>query len=541
MRLKATAGCGLFILAMILVSGLTADADTMEDYGWVDGYSMVVTDCRDIASLNEVRDLLVRKGATVSLLIPPRILLGWVPEDLSDRIVGSHGIEGVHYAPVSLEEMPHRDADSLTGARIFNSMVDGTWLKTLAIQDQVNMGPLVDDILGEGDDGSYDDYIKNLENLGWDVSALAESGDLLAMTDGRGISRGNSDEMVGTVAAALFFVESDGTIDPDDYTWTEIHQEDVKLYAANGLNWLVSVAAGHGMSLSFTLYFYDRDDPETSQPYEPVLHSSSQATLWITQIMLNLGYAEGSHSTRVQAFNTDLKATAGTDWAYSAFVGYNPSPAPNEFTNGHCAWAYGINGPYCHMLYRNCGYPISHFSRILSHETSHLFGACDEYEGSCSNCGQICNGYNPIPNMNCEVCTVNEQPCLMLDTSLNICPCTAGQLGWTADADRDCWDDGEDNCPNEDNYDQTDSDGDDFGEVCDNCPDEPNGDQLDGDGDDWGAACDCDDTRTNVNPGLAESDASGNCADGLDNDCDGQADGADSGCGSGTCFLSSIL
>lgn len=42
---------------------------------------------------------------------------------------------------------------------------------------------------------------------------------------------------------------------------------------------------------------------------------------------------------------------------------------------------------------------------------------------------------------------------------------------------------------------------------------------------------DCDDTRKYVNPGVVEGEAYGNCADELDNDCDGDMDDADSGCG----------
>ncbi len=49
---------------------------------------------------------------------------------------------------------------------------------------------------------------------------------------------------------------------------------------------------------------------------------------------------------------------------------------------------------------------------------------------------------------------------------------------------------------------------------------------------------DCDDTDTNVNPGVEESVAAGNCTDGIDNDCDGDTDSADSACEEGVCTSS---
>ena len=47
-----------------------------------------------------------------------------------------------------------------------------------------------------------------------------------------------------------------------------------------------------------------------------------------------------------------------------------------------------------------------------------------------------------------------------------------------------------------------------------------------------GTVVDCDDYHAEINPGAEESTAAGNCADGVDNDCDGSIDGADSGCSS---------
>ena len=61
------------------------------------------------------------------------------------------------------------------------------------------------------------------------------------------------------------------------------------------------------------------------------------------------------------------------------------------------------------------------------------------------------------------------------------------------------------------------------------CPDVDE-DGYDDDAEDVCGGDDCDDTDPSVNPGVEESFAMGNCTDGKDNDCDGAADGTDSGC-----------
>ncbi len=92
-----------------------------------------------------------------------------------------------------------------------------------------------------------------------------------------------------------------------------------------------------------------------------------------------------------------------------------------------------------------------------------------------------------------------------------------------------------------------DADADGVIDDCDNCPQYPNNDQADLDGDQIGDACDidadgdayagpsgdnrdCDDFQPLANPGLSEEISQGNCADGIDNDCDGYPDSTDPDC-----------
>lgn len=94
------------------------------------------------------------------------------------------------------------------------------------------------------------------------------------------------------------------------------------------------------------------------------------------------------------------------------------------------------------------------------------------------------------------------------------------------DADLDGDPDGRDNCPYTPNPDQLDCDGDATGDLCDG--------DVDGDGYTI-AQGDCDDSceGAGIHPGTPEI-----CDDGIDNDCDGHVDGADTDCGV-PCFINS--
>jgi hypothetical protein len=393
-------------------------------YDWMDGYSLVLLTTEDVRTFVSVRDAVQATGARVAVAIPPRVILGWIPSELVPRISGLTAVGGVFTEPVPDALLEGMDEVTLAGVRFFNSVASGQLQEEMRKATQgLPSKPLMRDAL-EPPPTDVDAYLNNLRAVGFDVSHE------LTRLSGRGpslVTLGNSDDMVGTVAVTLFFVESNGSIDPDQYTWTSSAVSSTVSNAIAGLSWWSSQAMGYGKSVSFTTYYYPGTDTGCQTGYEPILHPSTDAPNWVQWIMANFGYSYGDHIARVNAYNTWAKSNYGTNWAYSAFIAYNPSPAPDHFTDKYAAWAY-LGGPYTHLLYRSFGWP---FNLVFSHETGHIFTACDEYYqagyGGCTSCDLCSHGIN---NGNCEYCNAQSVPCMMRENAQVVCVFTPGHLGW---------------------------------------------------------------------------------------------------------------
>jgi len=382
---------------------------------WIQGCTLVLLSTDDIDSANKARDYIISNGSEIFVLSPPHAMVGRIDPGVADELLGKFGIESIFYHPVGLEEIRYKDKQTVSLVKFFNYVTSGDLEKTFLLYREKGE-PLINDALQRPliDHG---DYLRNLSDRGMNIVRLKEESDRFRGEKYGFLSPGNSDSMIGTVACCLFFVESDGSINSDQYTWTQAASDLTYNQCLTGLSWWASNAQTRGISLSFTLSYYA--SPDTDQGYEPIVHSSSDDGLWINAIMSNLGYTIGSKFTRVDAFNTDLNNQAGTDWAYSVFIAYNPTGegAAERFTDDRFAYAY-LGGPYTQFLYKNNGWSVNDIWRTLAHESGHIFWACDEYYqegyGGCTSCDP-CNFYRPILNGNCEHQSCNPDnsvPCI---------------------------------------------------------------------------------------------------------------------------------
>ncbi|MDH3217099.1 MAG: T9SS type A sorting domain-containing protein [Candidatus Krumholzibacteria bacterium] len=415
------------ILALLFVITLggsaSAQVDASNDMSWLDGFSLVILESNDVAGLHRARTAIQSHGGRVAIMSPPSLILGWIPFETRTELIGKAGIRGIYYTEVSAGEVNTDDPQSGMLVRYYNSVVRGDiqrkHFEEAERTSTVKRWPENGSDAMQPPPRDQSSYIENLRAIGLDVDQLKNQGILLQANQA---TAGNSDAMTGTVSVTLFFVESDGSgSDPDTYTWTDEHVQEWVDGVNTGLAWWTSQAYNYfDCWNAFLVRYFPPTDSRCQQQYEPVLHDSGFASTWVSLVMGQFGYTSGNHFSRVDAYNTFQRTTYGTDWAYSAFIGYNPPGAPAQFTNGTSAFAW-LGGPYTVLLYRSFSWPPY---QVFAHETGHIFLACDEYSGS----GCSCTSCVGKPNQNCYLCSSGL--CMMKSNDFTLCAWTPAQIGW---------------------------------------------------------------------------------------------------------------
>lgn len=390
------------------------------DLAFLDGLCLVVLDRGDVGALHAAHAAIRSRGGRIAILSEPGLLLGWIPESERRALIGQAGIRAIYDREVA-PDLGGRDAQSRCTVEYFNAVKRGDVQRRAEIERSAPAPPRAGDARTR-DAFTEWSYLENLRANGFDVAQLRDRG-LLAGQGPEDRIQGNSDRMTGTVTVTLVFVESNGTgADPNQYTWTDAAVQEWVNGVNTGLAWWTQQADLYNDCwVAFFVHYVPPTDPRCQQWREMVLHPSGDVAAMVSEVMGHFGYNSGTHFARVDAFNTAQRATYGTNWAYTGFVAFNPVPAPAQLTDGPSAFAY-LLGPYSFLLYRSYGWRPD---QVFTHESGHIFGACDEYADGCT-CGQICIDE---PNGNCEGCGPGTS-CMMKLNSFNLCSYTDNQLGW---------------------------------------------------------------------------------------------------------------
>lgn len=262
--------------------------------------------------------------------------------------------------------------------------------------------------------------------------------------------------MRGRVTVQLFRLDSDGLHDPNLYSWTSADYSYSTNQVMGAFTFWVNEATNRNIPLSFRVNIcdpvsrYTRSYAPSTTHYEPITHGWSDDYLWVNDALYWKNYAATTVTPEnVYQRNEDFNRAQKTDPVYGPFDGsfsvyvvYNPPPAPSTFADGYRAYAM-VDGPFVMLMWNSAGWQPQNLGRVLTHETGHIFWACDEYYDApsatgCTGCGPCWGNAGPRPwavnancgNVNAVSCDSPTTDCIMKSNNYVLCPRTPAQIGW---------------------------------------------------------------------------------------------------------------
>src|SRR5258706_105333 len=381
-----------------------------------DNFCLIHTNCLTLKEANQTAEKIHEAGGRIAVIGSPEFMVGWIPAGIRETLTQEKNIQAIFSGSYDLKNINQSSASTAI-INYFNSVLSGELFQNEqeASQNYFSHG-----------NGCMFIEKKNSTHDNNELSSRS-----ICEKDK------NSEYLKGSVSCGVFFVESNGAVDPNTYTWTSLNITNLKNQIIDAFSIWAYTASQNGISVTFTPVWYEAPSTIINQPYEPILHPASDDGLWVSSILGNLGYNTGDKFTDTHSYNWDLRNTNGTNWAYSAFVINNPSPAPTGFTDGPTSYAYK-GGPYCMMLLRASGWPTNTFFRAFGHESTHIFNAFDEYSSSDPNNCFV--SFNGVVNTNYQGSPCfGPQSCLMIDNTYfgtgssrqwYLCNATKSHIGW---------------------------------------------------------------------------------------------------------------
>ena len=410
-------------LLLCLPHGAAAQVPVMPASGLV----LVLTGASDLRTSVDALPVLRGAGLEVAVVAAPGCYIGRAEQRSMPALRALGGVQGVIEGPVSEEAISALREEQRTGARYLAA------LQADELETPEALGPMDWSV---HPDHALEVPARHKQGAPGAQGFRGGSADVVDWTCGNAY---NSETMEGVIVASSFFVESNGSVDPDLYTWTQAHVDQVKLHVIDA--WVVwsYTASLYGRTVTAVMDWYEPAGGLTLQGHEPVTRPSTDDQLWIDAILANTGRTEAGAFGKLHAHNRDRRAQLAADRAFSMFIAYNPSAqnAPTQFTDGKIGYAY-LGGPYTQLLWRANGWTTSQVNRVYGHEVGHIFHAFDEYTSSGSgNCGRSFNGRQ---NSNYQGSPCNgTATCVMINNSItgsgatrrwNLCTHTPHHVGW---------------------------------------------------------------------------------------------------------------
>lgn len=222
-------------------------------------------------------------------------------------------------------------------------------------------------------------------------------------------------KMTGEMAVGIVFVESSRSGGPK---FSTSERNDICNEILAGHSWLTSEHPEGNLSWVYDIQMLKIDvangsgDPDEGYWRDPAMG----------QVVYN-GNTYSADWSGIADYREDMRVANRSAHACVIFV----TPYANSW------YAYAGGGRITLANKDNwAGWGRNTLDTITAHETSHLFGAADEYTGSgtpCSSCDTL-HGCDQIPNGNCGSCAHPRQSCVMDANARRLCGYTRGHIGW---------------------------------------------------------------------------------------------------------------
>ena len=201
--------------------------------------------------------------------------------------------------------------------------------------------------------------------------------------------------MLGRIAVTPVLLESDGSIDLNQYDWGTSQIQEVLNNLDQGMQWwddlLQTKSSVHDLEWVI-------DDQFAVNPvktgYEPITRVSNDFRFWVREFLNGRGYnTTGSIDSDMRLFNDAQRQRLGTDWSFTIFVvNSHFDPDGNFAAGGSFSRAFAFAGGLYFVT------PSTRPASTYTHETGHMFWARDEYLGGGSYTQR--RGYYNAQNLN---------------------------------------------------------------------------------------------------------------------------------------------
>jgi hypothetical protein len=234
--------------------------------------------------------------------------------------------------------------------------------------------------------------------------------------------------MLGDIGVSVLLMESQqtGTCAAPNYPedWTAAERNKAVFEVGQGLTSLANLSPE-----PYATFWISETPPPLATTVEPIQRAHGDTT-WVSEALTDLGFTEGSYTTRMAELCNSRRARPQTpyDWWFITFVIDDSCDPDHRFSDGWVGFG-SFYGPRVTLPYIG-GYTYwpDDLSAVAMHEACHIFGAADEYYAT--SCESLC-GYLGEVNGNDIACVDPQVPCIMDSTFSGVlCDYTRAHIGW---------------------------------------------------------------------------------------------------------------